>query len=129
MERALSIAEKISGASSRRTAVDLTNIALLDIEEERFEEAKPLQERLFKILRSPTEDTKSGLFGSLVQFSGKYVDKDRCESAAPLLKEAAQIKREFPDEIDQGPKGPVQTFEVLTEKCGAKLRQGQGGRP
>jgi tetratricopeptide (TPR) repeat protein len=127
MERALSMAEKTSGASSLRTAGALIDIALLDIEEGRFEEAKPLEERLFKIQRS--EGTKSLLFGVLVQFSGKYVDKDRCETAVPLLKEAAQIKREFPDEIDRGPKGPVQTFEVLTEKCGAKLRQGQGGRP
>ena len=116
MEKALSMAEKTSGASNRRTAGTLIDIALLDIEEERFEEAKPFEERLFKILRS-SEGTKSLLFDTLVQFSGKYVDKDRCETAVPLLKEAAQIKREFPDEIDQGPKGPVQTFEVLTEKC------------
>ena len=116
MERALSMAEKTSGASTRRTAGALIDIALLDIEEARFEEAKPLEESLFKILRS-SEGTKSLLFDTLVQFSGKYVDKDRCETAVPLLKEAAQIKREFPDEIDQGPKGPVQTFEVLTEKC------------
>ena len=128
MEKALSMAEKTSGASNRRTAGTLIDIALLDIEEARFEEAKPLEERLFKILRS-SEGTKSLLFGTLVQFSGKYVDKNRCETAAPLLKEAAQIKREFSDEIDKGPKGPVQTFEVLTEKCGAKLRQDQGGRP
>ena len=116
MEKALSMAEKTSGASNRRTAGTLIDIALLDIEEDRFEEAKPLEESLFKILRS-SEGTKSLLFDTLVQFSGKYVDKDRCETAVPLLKEAAQIKREFPDEIDQGPKGPVQTFEVLTEKC------------
>ena len=128
MEKALSMAEKTSGASNRRTAGTLIDIALLDIEEDRFEEAKPLEERLFKILRS-SEGTKSLLFGTLAQFSGKYVDKNRCETAAPLLKEAAQIKREFSDEIDKGPKGPVQTFEVLTEKCGAKLRQDQGGRP
>jgi tetratricopeptide (TPR) repeat protein len=123
MERALSMAEKTSGPNSRRTAVPLIDLALLDIEEQRFEEAKSPEERLFKILRS-SEGTKSLLFSTLIQFSAKYVDKNRCDSAVPLLKEAAQITRDSSDEIDEA---SVQKFEALGEKCGVKLRVPRNG--
>ncbi len=118
MQKALSTAEKISGASSRRTMAALIDLALLDIEDDRFEEAKPPMERLYKVGRS--EKTKKLLFSSLVLFSAKYVEKDRCDIAIPLLKEAAQIGRDFSNEIDRA---SAQKFEGLAEKCGTKLSQ------
>lgn len=112
MEKSLAISEKKFGNDNIRTSLPLVDLALLNIEAGRFNEAKPFIDRGILIFRA--QPTKKGLFIYLIQISEKYIDKSKCSEAQPYLQEAAQIHTTAPEILDAEANRKLRLF---AEKC------------
>ena len=89
MERALVVTESLFGHDNIKIALPVTDLALLNIEVGRFNEAQSVVARGLSILRS--QRTKKPLFIYLTQLSEKNVEMNKCAEASPYIQAKKQI--------------------------------------